>query len=151
MSAPESSAGERPVVPHRFPVRVYFEDTDAGGVVYYANYLKFAERARTEMMRAAGAPHAEMIERHGLSLVVSRCEADYMGAARLDDQLEVESRVTGCGGATVEAEQIVRRDGRDLVRIRVKLACVNRGGRAARLPAELRAVLKDSLQAQQQV
>jgi acyl-CoA thioester hydrolase len=138
-------------VRHRFPLRVYFEDTDAGGVVYYANYLKFAERARTEMMRAAGVPHAAMIERHGLSLVVRRCEADYMGAARLDDRLEVESCITGCGGATVDAEQIVRRDGRDLVRIRIRLACVNRAGRAARLPAELRALLKDSLQAQQQV
>lgn len=151
MSERQPGAAERPIGPHRFPVRVYFEDTDAGGVVYHANYLKFAERARTEMMRAAGAPHAEMIRRHGLSLVVSRCEADYIGAARLDDQLEIESRVTGCGGATVDAEQIVRRDGRDLVRIRVRLACVNRDGRAARLPPELRALLKDSLQAQQQV
>lgn len=151
MSGRQLDARERPVVRHRFPVRVYFEDTDAGGVVYYANYLKFAERARTEMMRAAGAPHAEMIEQYGLTLVVSRCEADYMGAARLDDELEIESSVTGFGGATVEAEQIVRRDGRDLVRIRVRLACVNRAGRAARLPAGLRALLKDNLQAQQQV
>lgn len=151
MSAQAPQIRERAVVRHRFPVRVYFEDTDAGGVVYYANYLKFAERARTEMMRAAGAPHAAMIERYGLSLVVSRCEADYIGAARLDDELEVESSVTGFGGATVEAEQVVRRDGRDLVRIRVRLACVNRDGRAARLPAELRALLKRSLQEQQQV
>ena len=74
-----------------------------------------------------------------------------MGSARLDDMLEVESCITGCGGATVEAEQIVRREGRDLVRIRVRLACVNRAGRAARLPAVLRALLKDNLQAQQQV
>jgi acyl-CoA thioester hydrolase len=146
-----SDRGERPIVGHRFPLRVYFEDTDAGGVVYYANYLKFAERARTEMMRAAGAPHAAMIQRHGLTLVVSRCEADYIGAARLDDELEVESRVTSYGGATVDAEQVVRRDGRDLVRIRVRLACVNQAGRAARLPAELRALLKEHLQAQQQV
>lgn len=151
MSAREAKAGERPVVGHRFPVRVYFEDTDAAGVVYYANYLKFAERARTEMMRDAGASHAAMMAQYGLTLVVSRCEADYMGAARLDDILEVESSVTGFGGATVEAEQIVRRDGRDLVRIRVRLACINRAGRAARLPAEMRALLKTSLQEQQQV
>jgi acyl-CoA thioester hydrolase len=142
---------EQDGVSHRFPVRVYFEDTDAGGVVYYANYLKFAERARTEMMRAAGAPHAALIEERGLSLVVSRCEADYIGAARLDDVLEVESRVTGCAGATLEAEQIIRRDGQDLVRVRVRLACINRSGRATRLPVDLLALLKDKLLAQPQV
>jgi acyl-CoA thioester hydrolase len=136
---------------HRFPVRVYFEDTDAGGVVYYANYLKFADRARTEMMREAGAAHSAMIEERGLTLVVSRCEADYMAAARLDDLLEVESRITGFGGATVDAEQIIRRDGSDLVRIRVRLACVNRAGRPARLPNDLRELFKDRLLAQPQV
>ncbi len=144
-------ARERASPAHRFPVRVYFEDTDAGGVVYYANYLKFAERARTEMMRDLGVAHAGIIAERGLSLVVSRCEADYIGSARLDDLLEVESRITGFGGATVEAEQIIRRDGRDLVRIRVRLACVNRAGRPARLPTDLRALFKDRLLAQPQV
>lgn len=144
-------AKERGGAAHRFPVRVYFEDTDAGGVVYYANYLKFAERARTEMMRALGMPHAEMMAQRGLSLVVSRCEADYIGSARLDDLLEVESRITGFGGATVEAEQTIRRDGRDLVRIRVRLACVNRAGRPARLPNDLRTLLEERLFAQPQV
>jgi acyl-CoA thioester hydrolase len=154
MSPEHASDGlvkERGGVRHRFPVRVYFEDTDAGGVVYYANYLKFAERARTEMMREAGAAHSAMIRDQGLTLVVSRCEADYIASARLDDLLEVESHITGFGGATVDAEQIIRRDGSDIVRIRVRLACVNRDGRPARLPNDLRALFKNRLLAQPQV
>jgi acyl-CoA thioester hydrolase len=142
---------ERGAARHRFPVRVYFEDTDAGGVVYYANYLKFAERARTEMMRDAGAAHSALIEKRGLSLVVRRCEADYIASARLDDVLEVESHITGFGGATVDAEQIIRRDGSDIVRIRVRLALINRAGRPARLPNDLRDLFKDRLLAQPQV
>ena len=71
---------------HRWPVRVYYEDTDAAGIVYYANYLKFAERARTEMMRVSGASHSGMIEAFDTAFAVSRCEIDYLKPARLDDQ-----------------------------------------------------------------
>jgi acyl-CoA thioester hydrolase len=123
-------------------VRVYYEDTDAGGVVYYANYLKFAERARTELMRTAGSTHRAMLEFNGVSFAVSRCEVDYLRAARLDDLLEVETQITGVGGATLNAIQLVKRDGEELVRIRVRLACVGEAGRAARMPAAVRAALQ---------
>jgi acyl-CoA thioester hydrolase len=122
-------------------MRVYYEDTDAGGIVYYANYLKFAERARTEMMRLSGVPHAEMVARDGVMFAVRRCEVDYLRAARLDDLIEVESRLLAVGGASIELLQVVRRDGDDLVRIRIRLACIDARGRAARLPISVRAAL----------
>ena len=74
---------------HRYTLRVYYEDTDAGGVVYHANYLRFAERARTEALRDLGLPHADAGERIGLMFVVRRVEVDYLRPARLDDSLTV--------------------------------------------------------------
>jgi acyl-CoA thioester hydrolase len=129
-----------------WPIRVYYEDTDAGGVVYYANYLRFAERARTEFMRAAGADHAAMLRDTGLSFAVRRCEVDYLRPARLDDLLRVETRIVGLGGASLEAEQTVKRDGEDLARLKVTLACLTPAGRPARLPDGVRAALQDRFQ-----
>lgn len=127
--------------PHRYALRVYYEDTDAAGIVYHANYLKFAERARTEMMREAGVPHAAMVEREKVMFAVRRCEVDYLRPARLDDLLDVETRLVEIGGATVGIEQIVRRAGDDLARLRIDLACLDVNGRPSRLPASVRAVL----------
>jgi acyl-CoA thioester hydrolase len=126
---------------HRFPVRVYYEDTDAAGIVYYANYLKFAERARSEWLREIGDDEAKALRASGLLFVVRRCAIDYRQAARLDDLLEVETRVTGFAGATLDLEQTVRRAGVDLVAMKITLACVNSAGRPARLPPTLRAAL----------
>jgi acyl-CoA thioester hydrolase len=132
---------------HRFPVRVYYEDTDAAGIVYYANYLKFAERARSEWLRELGDAERAALTAGGLVFVVRRCAVDYLQPARLDDLLEVETRVTAFAGATLELQQIVRRDVIDLVVLQVTLACVNSAGRPARLPAVLRAALATVLQA----
>src|SRR5665811_1175160 len=96
---------------HRYAVRVYYEDTDAGGVVYYANYLRFAERARTEALRELGIPHAELVERFNLMFVVRRVEVDYLRAARLDDSLVIETATLAVGGATVLLRQDVRGPG----------------------------------------
>lgn len=128
---------------HVYPVRVYFEDTDAAGIVYYPNYLKFAERARTEMLRDLGRSHASMIEGDRLVFVVRRCTADYVKPARLDDDLRVHSRLTGVAGASVDAQQVVRRDGEQLVAMTFKLACVDADGIPARLPPDLRKILTD--------
>lgn len=128
---------------HVFPVRVYFEDTDAGGVVYYANYLKFAERARTEFLRSLGVESSRLMDEEGVSLVVRHCTLDYKRPARLDDQLEVRSRLLELGGAFFRAEQRIERDDGELVRLNLKLACVNRAGRATRLPEKLRAPLNE--------
>jgi acyl-CoA thioester hydrolase len=119
---------------HRFPVRVYFEDTDAAGIVYYARYLHFLERARTEMMRCLAIPHAQMTADHGVLFAVRRCEIDYLSPARLDDSLEVLTRIVEIRGASLIAEQSVRRDPDLLVQALIRLACITPAGRAARIP-----------------
>ncbi|MEZ5823753.1 MAG: tol-pal system-associated acyl-CoA thioesterase [Geminicoccaceae bacterium] len=119
------------------PVRVYYEDTDAAGIVYYANYLKFAERGRTEMLRAAGYDHRSLREEHDLVFAVRRCSADYRKPARLDDLLEVRTRLSSSGGARFSMEQLICRDGELLVRVDVELAVLSASLRPRRLPPEL--------------
>ena len=128
---------------HVFPVRVYFEDTDAGGIVYYANYLRFAERARTEMLRHLGIESGRMVDDLGLAFAVKQCSMDFIKPAKLDDLLTVETRLLGVGGASLTADQRVSRDGTDLVRMELKLACMSLEGRPARLPADIRNRLED--------
>jgi acyl-CoA thioester hydrolase len=124
---------------HRFPFRVYYEDTDAGGVVYHANYLRYAERARTEALRQAGIPHAELVAQHGLMFMVHRAEIDYVRPAMLDDELVVETDTIDAGGATVVLRQVVRGPNGVCASLRIKLACVRIGGnRPARIPPRWR-------------
>lgn len=124
---------------HVFPVRVYYEDTDALGIVYYANYFKFAERARTEMLRELGFPRSG--SDGTVSFTVRRCAADYIKPAHLDDALEVHTKILSVGGASVSADQTVKREGDDIARLEVRLACLGAEGRAARMPAALRQAL----------
>jgi acyl-CoA thioester hydrolase len=138
MSAPAASVSPRASAAHLHHVRVYFEDTDAGGMVYYANYLKFAERARTEMLRVAGISHAEMVADEGLMLVVRRVTAEYRRSARLDDELEIETRIAELGGATLTLDQTVRRGREVLVELVVTIACITREGRPTRVPERIR-------------
>jgi acyl-CoA thioester hydrolase len=128
---------------HVFPLRVYYEDTDAGGVVYYANYLKFAERARTEMLRDIGFEHDDLMNAGGILFAVRRCNVEYKLSARLDDALEVVSEIAKIGGASLDARQAVTRAGKELVRLEIRVACLDIQGRAARLPARLRQALED--------
>lgn len=123
------------------PLRVYYEDTDAAGIVYYANYLKFAERGRTEMMRALGFEHSGILRDTGIAFIVRRLSADYRAAAYLDNALTVETTVQSIGAATLQLDQQIRRDGDTLVALDVLVACVGRDGRPRRLPSGLRAVL----------
>ena len=126
---------------HTMPLRVYYEDTDAAGIVYYANYLKFAERGRTEMMRDLGFAHSTVSEETGIVFTVRRCSADYRAAARLDDALTVETRIAEIGAATLSLDQQIRRDGETIVAPDVLVACVGRDGRPRRVPPGLRAAL----------
>ena len=126
---------------HVYRLRVYFEDTDAAGIVYYASYLRMAERARTEMMRLLGADHAGMVRDDGLVLVVRRCAIEYFAPARLDEVLEIRSSLAEIGGASLRARQDVRRRGALVARIDLRLGCVTGIGRPARLPARLRSAL----------
>ncbi len=127
---------------HRFKIRVYFEDTDAGGIVYYANYLKYAERARTELLRTIGFESSSFMKNEGVGLAVRYCRADFVRPARLDDQLEVATRVLKVKGASLRLRQVINRDGEELVDMEVKLACMDANGKPARLPDGLGAALK---------
>jgi acyl-CoA thioester hydrolase len=124
--------------PFRFPVRVYYEDTDAAGVVYYANYLKFMERARTEWLEALGFPLAAFEHEHGVVFVVHRCEIDFNAPARLNDALDVSVEPVKLGAATIKARQQVRRGTEVLTSALVTLACLDSARwRPARMPAGL--------------
>ena len=135
---------------HLLPVRIYYEDTDTAGIVYHANYLRYAERARTEMLRLAGIEQGAVSRQQGLAFAVRGFSADYRRPARLDDLLEVRSRLLRLGAASLDAEQTIVRDETELVRIEVRIACVGRDGRPARMPADLKASLQPYCQVQDQ-
>jgi len=126
---------------HRFFIRVYYEDTDAAGIVYYANYLKFVERARTEMMRIYGIEHEKARQSEGSAFIVRRAELEFLAPARLDDELVVETRVKETGGASILLAQDVKRGDTLLVAATILVACIGRNGRPVRLPPALRATL----------
>ena len=129
---------------HRYALRVYYEDTDAGGVVYHANYLRFAERARTEALRELGIPHAELLHEHGVMFMVRRVEVDYLRPARLDDSLIVVTESRAVGGASVLLRQEVRGPEGACAVLTVRLACVKPGeSKPGRLPQRWRSALTE--------
>lgn len=121
-----------------WPVRVYYEDTDAVGIVYYANYLKFAERARSEMLRALGVEQTAAMADAGVAFVVKRCEIEYITPARLDDELDVTLSINKVGAASMEGDQVISRDGQVLAELMLRIACIDHDGRPARMPASVR-------------
>ena len=135
-------ASENPApVNHSYPLRVFYEDTDAAGMVYHANYLKFAERGRSEMLRSLGFPHRKLGTEDGVGFAVRRCTIEYLAPARLEDVLTVDTTLTSIGAATLSARQEIRRDGELLADIDILVACIGRDGRPRRLPSALRAAL----------
>jgi acyl-CoA thioester hydrolase len=133
---------------HHYAVRIYYEDSDAGGVVYHANYLRYAERARTEALREAGIPHAEMVQQHGLMFVVRRVEVEYLRPARVDDLLAVTTEPLAVGGASVRLRQRVLRGDELLAVLELRLACVAvADGRPGRLPDRWRQALERQIAA----
>lgn len=129
--------------PFSLPVRVYYEDTDAGGVVYYANYLKFLERARTEWLRAAGFEQPELMRDHNVIFVVRSVAIEYLQPARFNDALDVTVRLEKLGSCTIDVFQTVERDAR-LVEARVRIVCVDQrnGFKPVRIPAFIRQQLE---------
>ena len=139
MSQPTAPSGWVAGRAHFFPIRVYFEDTDAGGVVYHATYLRYAERARTEFLRAIGVPHQELMECCGLVFVVRSASVEYHRPARLDDSLLVVSRVAELGGASVMLDQRVQAGDITLAGMRIGLVATDlSAGRARRIPVRWR-------------
>jgi acyl-CoA thioester hydrolase len=137
-----SDAGAIDAGVHRIRIRVYYEDTDAAGIVYHAAYLEFAERARTEMLRCLGLDHGTLRARFGLMFTVRRCVVDYRAPAQLDDLLEIRTRLVRLGGASLELEQLVLRAPELLTRLDVRLALLGADLRVARLPRDLAGALE---------
>ncbi len=123
---------------HSFPIRVYYEDTDMAGIVYYANYLKYIERARSDWVRELGIDQNAMRAADGVVFAVRRVEADYHQPARFDDTLEVRTRVASVTGARLVMDQEVFRGEERLFSAQVTIVCINDAGHPARLPANIR-------------
>lgn len=125
---------------HTYPVRVYYEDTDMGGIVYHANYLRYIERARSDWVRRLGNDQNAM-RAAGIVWVVRRIEADYLASARFEDELLVETEMVGLSGVRLTMAQRVLRGRQEIFRARVEAVCMNAAGKPVRLPAEIRALL----------
>lgn len=131
---------------HQMPIRIYYEDTDSGGIVYYANYLKYAERARTELLRTLGIESGQIMGEFGVGLVVRRCHAEYLKPAVLDDEVIIETTLQKIGGASIALRQIVTRDGCELVQMDVELGCLHlKIGRPVALPKNVRYALENQV------
>lgn len=126
---------------HEFALRVYYEDTDLAGIVYYANYLRFIERARTEWVRGQGIDQTRLKDDEGLVFAVRRVEADYLAPARFDDDLIVRTRVEQMTGARIVLSQEVMRGTDLLFTSQVTLVALTVEGQLARLPAIIRRIV----------
>jgi acyl-CoA thioester hydrolase len=122
---------------HSTSYRVYYEDTDAGGVVYYANYLKFAERARTEWLRELGFEQSALMREHGIMIVVRRCECDFLAPARLDDKLVIETNLQELGKVRMTMQQAIKCGEKTLATLSVVIACINISGKPTGWPKVL--------------
>jgi acyl-CoA thioester hydrolase len=125
----------------QYGLRVYYEDTDLAGIVYYANYLKFIERGRTEWVRSLGVDQAALKREEGVVFAVRRVEADYLKPAKFDELLTVTTDLVEVGGARIVLNQAVLRGEERLFQARVVLVCLSDAGAAVRVPADVRAKL----------
>lgn len=130
---------------HHFDLRVYYEDTDLAGIVYYANYLKFIERGRSEWIAALGVDQMALRRDRGVVFAVRRVVAEYLKPAHFADLLTVTSRLTALSGARFEMEQEVRRGTETLFTAEITCVCIGANGAAARIPAEIRQLLAHDL------
>jgi acyl-CoA thioester hydrolase len=124
---------------HRLKVKIYYEDTDAGGVVYYANYLRYMERARTEFLLEKGINVAQLHNK-GFLFAVVHVDINYKNPARLGEIIEVATEVTEVSHVTITLRQLVFREDKLLVEAAVKLACINGNGKPRRIPEEFRSL-----------
>ena len=128
-----------PAFKHRFTVRVYYEDTDMGGVVFYANYLKFMERGRTEWLRAVGVNQSDLATQEQRGFMVTELDIRYLKPARLDDLLQIESEVTRMGRASLHFHQMIYRDVELLTESKIQVCCVETVNmRVAAIPQSVR-------------
>ena len=124
-------------------VKVYYEDTDSGGVVYYANYLKFIERARTEMIGELGFTLTTLLKDHDRLFLVKKIECDYIVSCKLEDRLKVQSRVLVLKNASFELEQNILKQNKIIFRSKIVMVCVNSQGAPSKIPNELHSLMKN--------
>ena len=119
-------------------IRVYYEDTDAGGIVYHTSYLRFAERGRTEYLRELGIEQSKLLAEQGVAFAVRECHVTFLSPAHLDDWLNVKTCVEKISGAKLCMSQKILLNDKELVTLDLTIACINQKGRAVRLPKEIK-------------
>lgn len=128
---------------HDFPVRVYYEDTDAGGIVYHASHIRYAERGRTEFLRKIGFHNSGLMQENGVLFVVRRIEAEYLKPARLDDLLTVRTALHSMKGTSFIMRQAILREEQPLFSMDITLVCVDRDGKPVAMPPAVRSAFTD--------
>ena len=118
-------------------VKVYYEDTDSGGLVYYANYLKFLERARTEMISSIGLSNKKLLEEHKTLVIVRSCNIDYLSPSKLEDTLQIYSSIESFNKASFVIIQNIKKDDNLIVKAKLKLVTVNQEGKPTKIPSVL--------------
>ena len=127
----------------QYTFKIFYEDTDAGGVVYYANYLKFIERARTEMINELGFTLTTLLKDYDRLFLVKRIECDYIESCKLEDRLNVQSRVLVLKNASFELEQNILKQNNIIFRSKILMVCVNSQGAPSKIPSELHSLMKN--------
>ena len=127
----------------KFKIKVYYEDTDAGNVVYYANYLKFLERARTEMISSIGLSNKKLIDEHGIYIIVKSCKIEYKKPVMLEDLIEINSNVKSVTRSTITMDQIIKKDENIVTESEIVLITVNKSGKPVKIPDVLENKLKN--------
>ena len=118
-------------------IKIYYEDTDAGGVVYYSNYLKFLERARTEMIESVGLSSKQLLEQDKTLIIVKSCNIEYISPAKLEDKITIYSSIESFSKASFVTVQNIKRDDNLIVKARLKLVTVNQEGKPIKIPSIL--------------
>ena len=127
----------------QYTLKIYYEDTDAGGVVYYANYLKFIERARTEMINKLGFTLATLLKEYDRLFLVKKIECDYIEPCKLEDRLNIQSKVLVLKNASFELEQNILKQNKIIFRSKIVMVCVNSQGAPSKIPNELHSLMKN--------
>ena len=125
-----------------FPVKVYYEDTDSGGVVYYANYLKFTERARTNMIQELGFKLNQLKDDYDCLFIVKKVNCEYLQSAKLEDILEVHSKIIQVKNASFELEQNIYRNNKIIFQSNIIMVCVNTKGKPKKIPENIALLLR---------
>ena len=124
-------------------IKIYYEDTDAGGVVYYSNYLKFLERARTEMLESIGLSNKKLLEEHKTLIIVKSCNIEYIAPSRLEDKIQIYSSIETLNKASFDVIQNIKKNDNLIVKAKVKLVTVNKDGKPIKIPSILEKSLKN--------